>query len=75
MINEQNLEETKLTTNETGGNQENKIIPIEKYNTISSFSNQKIKNKKKQLKIPFKTLNTFKGKKHKNIDRYFPERL
>ena len=75
MINEQNLEETKLTTNETGGNQENKNIPIEKYNTISSYPNQKIKNKKKQLKIPFKTLNTFKGKKHKNIDRYFPERL
>ena len=75
MINEQNLEETKLTTNETGGNQENKIIPIEKYNTISSFPTPKIKNKKKQLKIPFKTLNIFKGKKNKNIDRYFPERL
>ena len=73
MKNEQYFEETKQTTNETFRNY--KDIPNEKYNTISSFSHPKIKNKKRQFKSLFDSYNSFKGIKHKNNNRYFAQSL
>ena len=75
MINEQYFDETKQTTNETRAFQNYKDIQNEKYNTISSFSNPKIKNNKNQFKLLFDSFNRFKGKNHKNNNRYFPQSL
>ena len=75
MHNEQNLEETKISTLETGAVHDYINFSNEKNHTISSFSNQKIKNKKKKSKLLFDSYNSFKGIKHKNNNRYFAQSL
>lgn len=75
MNNEQYFDETKQTTNETGPFRNYKDIPNEKYNTISSFSHPKIKNKKRQFKSLFDSFKSFKGKNSQNNNRYFPQSL
>ena len=75
MNNQQFFDETKQTTSETRAFRNYKDIPNEKYNTISSFSYPKIKNKKKQFKSLFDSFNSFKRKKCKNNNRYLPESL
>ena len=75
MNNEQYFDETKQTTSEAREFRNYKDIQNEKYNTISSFSHPKIKNKKKQFKLLFDSFNSLKGKKRKNNYRYLPESL
>ncbi len=75
MHNEQNLEETKISTLETRAVHDYINFSNEQNHTISSFSNQKIKNKKKKSKLLFDSYNSFKGIKHKNNNRYFAQSL
>lgn len=61
MSNEPNLEETKLTTVETGSLQDNKTITKEKYYTISSFYKPKNKRKEKMSKKEIESKMNYTG--------------
>lgn len=73
MSNEPNLEETKLTTVETGSLQDNKTITKGTYNTISSFYKPKNKRKEKMLKNEIESKINYSGSNFKK--EYFSPTL